>query len=133
MTATCFILLAISGLNYSFGKRLLMPLIGPDSFSTWSQWAKYAHNFLSWPFMLGVLIMIAVWLRHNLPDRYDWPWLKAGGGLYNNRRPPAGHFNAGQKLVFRSEEHTSELQSLMRISYAVFCLKNKKQNYNIKT
>src|SRR3546814_6040311 len=28
----------------------------------------------------------------------------------------------------RSEEHTSELQSLMRFSYAVFCLKNKKQN-----
>src|SRR3546814_8167531 len=36
----------------------------------------------------------------------------------------------GQQVVFRSEEHTSELQSLMRISYAVFCLKkktNKKQ------
>src|SRR3546814_6223824 len=31
----------------------------------------------------------------------------------------------------RSEEHTSELQSLMRISYAVFCLKNKKENYKI--
>src|SRR3546814_2428358 len=30
-------------------------------------------------------------------------------------------------LPFRSEEHTSELQSLMRISYAVFCLKKKKQ------
>src|SRR3546814_5148736 len=30
---------------------------------------------------------------------------------------------------YRSEEHTSELQSLMRISYAVFCLKNKKQTY----
>src|SRR3546814_3407151 len=29
----------------------------------------------------------------------------------------------------RSEEHTSELQSLMRISYAVFCLNNKKNNY----
>src|SRR3546814_1222632 len=29
----------------------------------------------------------------------------------------------------RSEEHTSELQSLMRISYAVFCLKNKKQQH----
>src|SRR3546814_5682997 len=29
----------------------------------------------------------------------------------------------------RSEEHTSELQSLMRISYAVFCLKTKKQTY----
>src|SRR3546814_2658582 len=31
----------------------------------------------------------------------------------------------------RSEEHTSELQSLMRISYAVFCLKKKKQKRNI--
>src|SRR3546814_3556837 len=31
---------------------------------------------------------------------------------------------------WRSEEHTSELQSLMRISYAVFCLKKKKQNDN---
>src|SRR3546814_6796261 len=30
----------------------------------------------------------------------------------------------------RSEEHTSELQSLMRISYAVFCLKKKKKTYN---
>src|SRR3546814_8651008 len=33
----------------------------------------------------------------------------------------------------RSEEHTSELQSLMRISYAVFCLKKKKKNYIITT
>src|SRR3546814_6759208 len=33
----------------------------------------------------------------------------------------------------RSEEHTSELQSLMRISYAVFCLKKKKKNRNEKT
>src|SRR3546814_8489896 len=31
-------------------------------------------------------------------------------------------------IIMRSEEHTSELQSLMRISYAVFCLKKKKQN-----
>src|SRR3546814_4452876 len=33
----------------------------------------------------------------------------------------------------RSEEHTSELQSLMRISYAVFCLKKKKKNNNSRT
>src|SRR3546814_974061 len=32
----------------------------------------------------------------------------------------------GARLAIRSEEHTSELQSLMRISYAVFCLKKKK-------
>src|SRR3546814_16731469 len=35
--------------------------------------------------------------------------------------------------VVRSEEHTSELQSLMRISYAVFCLKKKKQDRQTKT
>src|SRR3546814_2465784 len=34
------------------------------------------------------------------------------------------------RVPIRSEEHTSELQSLMRISYAVFCLKKKKQKYN---
>src|SRR3546814_2892281 len=36
------------------------------------------------------------------------------------------------RFNFRSEEHTSELQSLMRISYAVFCLKKKKNNTNNK-
>src|SRR3546814_3949613 len=35
----------------------------------------------------------------------------------------------GQRYVIRSEEHTSELQSLMRISYAVFCLKKKKTKH----
>src|SRR3546814_4471098 len=35
-------------------------------------------------------------------------------------------FLRGRGLELRSEEHTSELQSLMRISYAVFCLKKKK-------
>src|SRR3546814_3952121 len=38
---------------------------------------------------------------------------------------PAAHPKLGSELVERSEEHTSELQSLMRISYAVFCLKKK--------
>src|SRR3546814_10735940 len=36
----------------------------------------------------------------------------------------------GTGLAFRSEEHTSELQSLMRLSYAVFCLKKKKRIMN---
>src|SRR3546814_9319061 len=40
---------------------------------------------------------------------------------------------AGEARWTRSEEHTSELQSLMRISYAVFCLKNKKHYYNKPT
>src|SRR3546814_2525983 len=51
---------------------------------------------------------------------------------------PIGHTDIGALICgsysggssyYRSEEHTSELQSLMRISYAVFCLKKKKNNY----
>src|SRR3546814_21086721 len=47
------------------------------------------------------------------------------------RRPCCGNpgvmFSSAELSISRSEEHTSELQSLMRISYAVFCLKKKKQ------
>src|SRR3546814_8151016 len=44
-----------------------------------------------------------------------------------------GRFAAGGARADRSEEHTSELQSLMRISYAVFCLKKKKNKQRIHT
>src|SRR3546814_3095892 len=47
--------------------------------------------------------------------------------LTQSRRPKAGDPKP------RSEEHTSELQSLMRISYAVFCLKKKTDHNNINT
>src|SRR3546814_8698081 len=57
----------------------------------------------------------------------------AGGGEGRHLGLPdhLGHLHAapGQRRVeVRSEEHTSELQSLMRISYAVFCLKKKKKH-----
>src|SRR3546814_4253735 len=51
-----------------------------------------------------------------------------GEPLYNfdNVKKALGIVMDGDGLSLRSEEHTSELQSLMRISYAVFCLKKKK-------
>ncbi|MFF8801331.1 MULTISPECIES: formate dehydrogenase subunit gamma [unclassified Methylobacterium] len=100
MTAVCFIILSLSGLNYIFGKRLLMPLIGPDAFGAVSQWAKYSHVYLAWPFMLGVAFMFVVWVRDNIPSKVDWAWIKAGGGLIGKGHPHAGRFNAGQKGVF---------------------------------
>lgn len=104
-TATAFIILALTGLNFIFGKRLLMPLMGPESFSTWTVWAKYMHDFVSWAFMLGVLVMLVLWIWDNLPDRYDANWLRMGGGLLdksNRTHPPAARFNTGQKLIFWS-------------------------------
>src|SRR3546814_8431463 len=50
-------------------------------------------------------------------------------GKRSDQRAGAGEgHRVGRYAVRRSEEHTSELQSLMRISYAVFCLKKKKQS-----
>src|SRR3546814_4969952 len=45
---------------------------------------------------------------------------------YQEKRPLHGGLSFAVIRMIRSEEHTSELQSLMRISYAVFCLKKKK-------
>src|SRR3546814_6148418 len=56
--------------------------------------------------------MIEGAVRRVLDTQKTSPWLDSG---------------AAAEYLSRSEEHTSELQSLMRISYAVYCLKNKKK------
>ena len=100
MTATCFIILALSGLNITFGRPLLLPLIGPEAFTTWSQWAKYAHNYLSFPFTIGVFVIFLMWIAWNIPNRVDVEWLKEGGGMVGHKHPPAYRFNAGQKMIY---------------------------------
>ena len=100
MTATCFVVLAITGLNITFGRQILLPLIGPDAFSTWSQWGKYAHNYLSFPFTLGVVLILLMWIAGNIPNQVDVEWVKRGGGIVGNDHPPAYRFNAGQKMIY---------------------------------
>jgi formate dehydrogenase subunit gamma len=100
MTAACFVILAVTGLNITFGKDVLLPLIGHDAFSAWSQWAKYAHNYLSFPFTIGVILIFLMWLAGNIPNRVDVEWLKEGGGIVGHKHPPAYRFNAGQKMIY---------------------------------
>ncbi|MGO8911106.1 MAG: formate dehydrogenase subunit gamma [Bradyrhizobium sp.] len=100
MTATCFIILAVSGLNITFGRPLLLPLIGFEAFSEWSQWAKYAHNYLSFPFTIGVVLIFLMWIGGNIPNKVDADWIKRGGGLVGHDHPPAYRFNAGQKAIY---------------------------------
>jgi formate dehydrogenase subunit gamma len=102
MTAVCFIILAISGLNVTFGKALLLPLMSPEAFTGWSQWAKYAHNYLSFPFTIGVVLIFLMWLGGNIPNRTDVVWIREGmGGILDpNKHPLAHRFNAGQKAIY---------------------------------
>src|SRR3546814_7881073 len=72
-------------------------------------------------------------IRHDRTDERTFP-----ARLVATRPAPANAVEpdvpqADQAGTHRSEEHTSELQSLMRISYAVFCLKKKKNNLQLKS
>jgi formate dehydrogenase subunit gamma len=100
LTAVSFIVLGLSGLNITFGKVLLLPLIGPDAFSAFSEAAKYAHNFIAFPFMLGLALIPVIWIKDNIPDRVDIEWFRQGGGFIKSKHAPARRFNAGEKLVF---------------------------------
>jgi formate dehydrogenase subunit gamma len=100
MTAVCFIILGITGLNITFGRPLLLPFIGAEQFTAWSEWGKYAHNYLSFPFTIGVILIALIWIAGNIPNRTDVEWLKQGGGIIGDKHPAADRFNAGQKAVY---------------------------------
>src|SRR3546814_9434569 len=66
-------------------------------------------------------------------SRYDLRWAaRSSQSFFAIRRPPKGP-TVSTISTRRSEEHTSELQSLMRISYAVFCLKKKIKYHTYNT
>jgi formate dehydrogenase subunit gamma len=100
LTAASFVVLGLTGLNITFGKVLLLPVIGPDAFSSVSQWAKYIHNFTSAAFVVGLVLIIVIFFRDNLPAKVDIDWLKQGGGFIKSKHAPADRFNLGEKLVY---------------------------------
>ena len=102
MTASAFILLGLTGLIIMYGKPLLLPVMGEPGFELLSWWSVWLHMGAAVPFVIGILVMIALWLRENIPNRLDWHWLKRGGGFLRDdgKNPPARKFNAGQKIVF---------------------------------
>jgi formate dehydrogenase subunit gamma len=101
LTATTFVILGITGLNITFGRVLILPWMGPEAFSAWSEWAKYAHNYLSFGFTAGVVLMFLMWISQNFPTAADVEWFKMGGGMgKGGGHAPAYKFNAGQKLLY---------------------------------
>jgi formate dehydrogenase subunit gamma len=100
LTAVSFVVLGITGLNITFGKHVLLPLIGYDAFAAFSEAAKYVHNFTSFAFVIGLVLIIAIFFKDNIPDKTDIEWFRQGGGFIKSKHAPARRFNAGEKLVF---------------------------------
>ena len=102
LTASTFVILGLTGLNITFGRALILPLMGLEAFSAWSEAGKYVHNYISFAFTVGVVLMFLMWIGQNFPTAADVEWLKQGGGMFGSgkQHPPAYKFNAGQKILY---------------------------------
>jgi formate dehydrogenase subunit gamma len=100
VTAVSFVALGLTGLNITFGKIVLLPVIGPEAFSSLSQAAKYVHNYVSAAFVIGLALIVVLWIKDNIPRKVDVDWVKQAGGFIKSKHAPSGRFNAGEKLVF---------------------------------
>ncbi len=100
LTAVSFVILGLTGLNITFGKILLLPLVGPDAFTDISEAAKYVHNFTSFAFVAGLFLIAVIFFRDNILEKVDIDWIRQGGGFIKNKHAPAGRFNLGEKAVY---------------------------------
>jgi formate dehydrogenase subunit gamma len=99
-TAYSFIALGITGVIIMYGKKIMLPWMGHTLFSWVAIISKYLHNFVGPLFIVCSVLMFITFLRRNFFKRHDWQWVKQGGGLVSHKHPPAGFFNAGEKVWF---------------------------------
>ena len=100
LLAGSFIALGLTGLITLMGRSFLIPVMGPEAFATLAAGSKWIHNNVAWAFMLGLVMTFVMWVAHNIPNKLDWQWIKAGGGIFTRGHPSAKKFNAGQKIIF---------------------------------
>ena len=98
--AITFVALAVTGLVVTFGKSVLLPIIGYTLFSWLATLSKTVHNFVGPVLVVLLPIMIVLFLRENLFRAHDFAWLKKAGGMLSGEHVPAGKANAGQKILF---------------------------------
>ncbi|MFD2190000.1 formate dehydrogenase subunit gamma [Pistricoccus aurantiacus] len=99
-TATTFILLALTGLNLMYGKFVFKPLFGDGFWAPMIAGTKLLHNYLGPLFGILLIIILAKWLKVNLPRAHDLEWFKKGGGLIGKGHVDAGFANAGEKAWY---------------------------------
>jgi formate dehydrogenase subunit gamma len=99
-TATLFIVLSITGLSLLFGRAVMIPVFGPEGFAAYASGAMMTHNYVGPFFTICVGIMALAWAWHNIPNKTDLEWFKAGGGFLKGAHPSAGRMNGGEKVWF---------------------------------
>ncbi len=101
LLAVSFIILGLTGLNITYGKIVLLPVIGKSAFAGITLWGKYLHNYVAFAFIAGLVLVLILWVAENIPNKYDARWLAKGGGLFSKgTHPSSKKFNAGQKILF---------------------------------
>ncbi len=98
--AIAFCVLAASGVVMAFGKFFLLPVLGTTLFGWLAYVLKNLHNFAGPLFAVSLLVVIATFMRDNLPARGDLNWLLKGGGILSGREVESGRFNAGEKVTY---------------------------------
>ncbi len=100
LLASIFLFLALTGLTLLFGRFVLIPWLGAEAFSPIASASKEGHNLFGPLFIVALGWVFLRFVSRNLPSRGDLVWLLRGGGLLGNSHPPAGFFNAGEKIWF---------------------------------
>lgn len=98
--AIAFCALAISGIVMAFGKFFLLPIIGGSLFGWLTFALKNLHNFVGPLFAVSLVVVIATFVRDNLPSKEDIQWVLKGGGLFSGEEVASHRFNAGEKILF---------------------------------
>jgi formate dehydrogenase subunit gamma len=100
-TAVSFCALGLTGLAMLFGKHILLPVFGYALFGWVAALSKVVHNFVAPLFIVSVIAMVLVFIRDNLPRRYDLRWFaRAWAVMTRGEHVPTGRFNAGEKGWF---------------------------------
>lgn len=97
--AILFVLLGLTGLVILYGKYVLVPVLGQETFAAIASASLQAHNLLGPLFALSIIVMIIVFMKDNFAHFRDLPWLLKGGFMFRHQLP-SGKFNFGEKTWY---------------------------------
>lgn len=97
--AILFVILGLTGMMITFGRTLLVPLIGNEAFGAIAGIGKILHDYLGPVFSIMLVVMLFTFIKGNFFNWVDIKWFAKGGGLAG-KHASAGRYNGGEKAWF---------------------------------